>query len=82
MSNFIFNFLLFIVIPIGLYIVLGSFVVYHLGTYGLKNSLAYKAKNIFLFGLIALCIVIILNFCIIKWDDINLKNVLLIQINS
>lgn len=68
MTNFIINGLVFVVIPLGIYFVLGWLVFYHLKTYGLQGDNVKKVASIFAFIVVIISMAIIVTFISIDWD--------------
>lgn len=74
MTNFIINGLIFVLIPIGIYFILGWLVFYHLKTYGLKGDSTKKTASIFSTILVLISILIIIVFLSIDWDRGNMED--------
>lgn len=68
MTNFIINGLLFVLIPIGIYFILGWLVFYHLRTYGLKGDSTKNTAYKFAIVLALISVMIIITFVSIDWD--------------
>lgn len=68
MTNFIINGLLFVLIPIGVYFILGWLVFYHLETYGLSGDSTKKTAYKFAIILTLISVMIIIVFLSIDWD--------------
>lgn len=68
MTNFIINGLVFVLIPLGVFFILGWLVFYHLQTYGLKGddtkNTAYKFATV----LVLVSFMIIIVFLSIDWN--------------
>ena len=62
------NILAFIVIPLGVFSLLGFLIFYHLNRYGLKNSKSKKVALFFSFVLILISILVIFMFSFVDWN--------------
>jgi hypothetical protein len=67
--------IIFLIIPFGIFFLLGWLILYHLKTYGLKGSFSDKARVIFIIGTLAISILAIQKFISIKWDSFFLEDI-------
>jgi len=70
-ESIVINILAFIVIPLGIFFLLGFLIFYHLNRYGLKDSKSKKAALFFSFVLILISGLIIFVFLFIDWSVIS-----------
>jgi hypothetical protein len=70
-QSIIVNILAFVVIPFGVFFLLGSLVFFHLNKYGLKNDKSKKAALFFSFVLILISVLIITMFLFIDWSSVS-----------
>lgn len=73
MVSIIFYVMLFLVIPLGLFILFGWLVNFHLLRYGLDGSYNKKAALIFTLGLIAISIMVAQRFFMVDWKKVSLQ---------
>lgn len=74
MTNFIINGILFVLMPIGVYFILGYLVFYHLQTYGLAGDNTKKTAYKFAAILVMITILIIIVFLSIDWDIASIED--------
>ena len=65
---FIINGILFVLVPLGVYFILGYLVFYHLRTYGLTGDSTKKTAYKFTAVLVLITVMIIITFLSIDWD--------------
>ena len=70
----IINILAFIVIPLGVFFLLGLLIFYHLNRYGLEGDKSKKVALFFSFILILISILIIIVFLLIDWNSISVSD--------
>lgn len=73
-QSIIINILAFVAIPLGIFLLLGFLIFYHLNRYGLKNDKSKKAALFFSFVLILIAILIIFIFLFIDWNVVNVED--------
>jgi prolipoprotein diacylglyceryltransferase len=73
-QSIIINILAFIVIPLGVFFLLGLLIFYHLNKYGLKNDKSKKAALFFSFVLISISVLIIIMFLLIDWNSVSVSD--------
>jgi len=69
MTNFIINGLVFVLMPLGIYFILGYLVFYHLRTYGLKGDATKNTAYKFAVILVLFSAMIIIAFLSIDWNS-------------
>lgn len=77
MTNFIINGIVFVLIPLGLFFVVGYLVFFHLQTYGLKGDNTRNTAYKFAAVLVMISAMIIIMFLSIDWDAGNAEDFLL-----
>lgn len=70
--SFITAFLVFIVIPLGVFFLFGWLIFYHLKKYGLQGDSTKKTANLFRAGVILISMAIITIFFFADWDNIDI----------
>jgi len=73
-QSIVINILAFIVIPLGIFSLLGFLIFYHLNRYGLKNSKSKKVALFFSFVLILIAVLIIFVFLFIDWNVVSVDD--------
>jgi hypothetical protein len=69
MNSTIIYAIIFLLVPFGIFFILGWLILYHLKTYGLKGSFSEKARIIFIIGTLAISLLAIQKFVSIEWDS-------------
>ncbi|MCK5466478.1 hypothetical protein KAI56_03215 [Candidatus Parcubacteria bacterium] len=73
-QSIIINTLAFIVIPLGIFFLLGFLIFYHLNRYGLKNGKSKKAALFFSSVLFLISVLIIFIFLSIDWNVVSIED--------
>jgi hypothetical protein len=76
MYNIIFYALLFLVIPLGLYLLFSWAVLYHILRYGFKKGTNRKIALIYCLVMFALSLFLIQKFFAVDWGSVNLTDFL------
>ena len=66
--------LTFLVIPFGIFFLLGWLIIYHLKRYGLQGDSTKKTAILFRLGMIFISIIIIAVFFFVNWDNIAIRD--------
>lgn len=74
MTPFIINFLAFILIPLGIFFLLGNVVIFHLKKYGIRGDATKMAALFFTAVLILISILIIFIFLSIDWNSVTIED--------
>lgn len=74
MTPFILAFLTFILIPFGVYFVIGWFVFYHLKNYGIRGDTTKQIAVFFSIVLTAISLLMLTIFLSINWDKVNMED--------
>jgi len=76
MYTIIFYALLFLVIPLGLYLLFSWAILYHILRYGFKKSTNQKIALIYSLVMLALSLLLIQKFFAVDWSSVNIADFL------